>query len=156
LDAIEKDLVVDTLVFRYDVEDASDGLDGDEGTFLMCSFWYVEALTRAGRLDDARIAPEKMFTYANHLGRYAEEIGLTGDQLGNFPQAVTHLSLISAAINLDRALGWPGILGPCGSSCSTHPRRCSTSAAVWVSTGATRCGTGCCTWFHRLEGPTSG
>ncbi|MBC8091809.1 MAG: glycoside hydrolase family 15 protein [Pseudonocardia sp.] len=102
LDAITRELVVDTLVFRYDAED---GLDGDEGTFSMCSFWYVEALTRAGRLPDARIALEKMFTYANHLGLYAEEIGLTGDQLGNFPQAFTHLSLISAAINLDRALG---------------------------------------------------
>ena len=102
LRAIEEELVVDTLVFRYDAED---GLDGDEGTFSMCSFWYVEALTRAGRLPEARIALEKMFTYANHLGLYAEEIGLTGDQLGNFPQAFTHLSLISAAINLDRALG---------------------------------------------------
>ncbi|OJY42087.1 MAG: glucoamylase [Pseudonocardia sp. 73-21] len=101
LDAIRNELVVDTLVFRYD---AADGLDGDEGTFSMCSFWYVEALTRAGRLDDARVALEKMFTYANHLGLYAEEIGLTGDQLGNFPQAFTHLSLVSAAINLDRAL----------------------------------------------------
>jgi len=105
LDAITEDLVVDTLVFRYDLEDAPDGLDGDEGTFSMGSFWYVEALTRAGRLDQARVALEKMFTYANHLGLYAEEIGLTGDQLGNFPQAFTHLSLISAAINLDRALG---------------------------------------------------
>jgi GH15 family glucan-1,4-alpha-glucosidase len=102
LRAIEEELVVDTLVFRYDAED---GLDGDEGTFSMCSFWYVEALTRAGRLPEARIALEKMFTYANHLGLYAEEIGLTGDQLGNFPQAFTHLSLISAAFNLDRALG---------------------------------------------------
>ena len=70
----------------------------------MCSFWYVEALTRVGRLADARLALEKMFSYANHLGLYAEEIGLTGDQLGNFPQAFTHLSLISAAIDLDRAL----------------------------------------------------
>ncbi|MCX6464025.1 MAG: glycoside hydrolase family 15 protein, partial [Pseudonocardiales bacterium] len=104
LDAITRDLVVDTLVFRYDVEESPDGLDGAEGTFSMCSFWYVEALTRAGRLPEARIALEKMFTYANHLGLYAEEIGLTGDQLGNFPQAFTHLSLISAAINLDRAL----------------------------------------------------
>ncbi len=102
LRAITDELVVDTLVFRYDAED---GLDGDEGTFSMCSFWYVEALTRAGRLPEARIALEKMFTYANHLGLYAEEIGLTGDQLGNFPQAFTHLSLISAAFNLDRALG---------------------------------------------------
>ncbi|TCK26659.1 glycoside hydrolase family 15 protein [Pseudonocardia endophytica] len=105
LDAINRDLVVDTLVFRYDPEDSPDGLDGDEGTFSMCSFWNVEAMTRAGRLDHARIALEKMFSYGNHLGLYAEEIGLTGDQLGNFPQAFTHLSLISSAINLDRALG---------------------------------------------------
>jgi len=105
LSAIEERLVSDSLVFRYDVESTDDGLDGDEGTFSLCSFWYVEALTRVGRLDEARLALEKMFTYANHLGLYAEQVGLTGDQLGNFPQAFTHLALISAAINLDRALG---------------------------------------------------
>ncbi|OLL75612.1 Glucoamylase [Pseudonocardia sp. Ae168_Ps1] len=105
LDAINDTLVVDTLVFRYDVEDSPDGLEGEEGTFSMCSFWNVEAMTRAGRLEHARIALEKMFSYGNHLGLYAEEIGLTGEQLGNFPQAFTHLSLISSAINLDRALG---------------------------------------------------
>jgi len=102
---VEKRLVTDSLVFRYDLDHSSDGLDGREGTFSLCSFWYVEALTRLGRLDDARLALEKMFTYANHLGLYAEQVGLTGEQLGNFPQAFTHLSLISAAINLDRALG---------------------------------------------------
>ena len=102
---VEKRLVTDSLVFRYDLDHSSDGLDGREGTFSLCSFWYVEALTRVGRLDDARLALEKMFTYANHLGLYAEQVGLTGEQLGNFPQAFTHLSLISAAINLDRALG---------------------------------------------------
>jgi GH15 family glucan-1,4-alpha-glucosidase len=104
LAAIEDRLVVDSLVFRYDPDISPDGVDGDEGTFSLCSFWYVEALTRAGRLEDARLALEKMFTYANHLGLYAEEVGSTGDQLGNFPQAFTHLALISAAINLDRAL----------------------------------------------------
>ena len=82
----------------------SDGLDGEEGTFSLCSFWYVEALTRAGRLDDAQLALEKMFTYANHVGLYAEQVSATGDQVGNFPQAFTHFALISAAINLDRAL----------------------------------------------------
>ena len=92
-------------MFRYDAGRTDDGLDGDEGTFSLCSFWYVEALTRVGRLDEARLALEKMFTYANHLGLYAEQVGLTGDQLGNFPQAFTHLALISAAINLDRSLG---------------------------------------------------
>ncbi|AWB94198.1 glycoside hydrolase family 15 protein [Aeromicrobium chenweiae] len=104
LEAIEERLVVDSLVFRYDPDEAPDGLDGEEGTFSLCSFWYVEALTRAGRLDDAQLALEKMFTYANHVGLYAEEVGATGDQLGNFPQGFTHLALISAAINLDRAL----------------------------------------------------
>lgn len=103
LEAIERELVTDSLVFRYDP--ATDGLDGDEGTFSLCTFWYVEALTRAGRLHDAQLALEKMFTYANHVGLYAEQVSATGDQVGNFPQAFTHLSLISAAINLDRALG---------------------------------------------------
>lgn len=105
LEVIEERLVGDSLVFRYDLGSTTDGLDGPEGTFSLCSFWYVEALTRAGRLSDARLALEKMFTYANHLGLYAEQVGLTGQQLGNFPQAFTHLSLISAAMNLDGRLG---------------------------------------------------
>ncbi|MDY6996748.1 MAG: glycoside hydrolase family 15 protein [Actinomycetota bacterium] len=103
LAAIERELVTDSLVFRY--HPATDGLDGDEGTFSLCTFWYVEALTRCGRLADAQLALEKMFTYANHVGLYAEQVSGTGAQVGNFPQAFTHLSLISAAINLDRALG---------------------------------------------------
>jgi GH15 family glucan-1,4-alpha-glucosidase len=101
---IERDLVVDSLVQRYP-SDGSDGLSGGEGTFNLCSFWYVEALTRAGRLDDARNVLDKAFTYANHVGLYAEELAASGEQLGNFPQALTHLGLISAAVNLDRALG---------------------------------------------------
>jgi GH15 family glucan-1,4-alpha-glucosidase len=105
LDEIGDELVSDSLVYRYDPEASPDGLRGDEGTFSMCSFWYVEALTRAGRIDDARLAFEKMLTYSNHLGLYSEEIGPTGDALGNFPQAFTHLALISAAYNLDKALG---------------------------------------------------
>jgi len=105
LDAIGDELVSDSLVYRYNIEASPDGLRGDEGTFSICSFWYVEALTRAGRLEEARLAFEKMLTYANHLGLYSEEIGPTGEQLGNFPQAFTHLALISAAFNLDRALG---------------------------------------------------
>ncbi|MGV9253145.1 glycoside hydrolase family 15 protein [Streptomyces sp. NPDC003697] len=105
LDALSEELVSDSLVYRYDPEATPDGLRGDEGTFSICSFWYVEALTRAGRLEEARLAFEKMLTYANHLGLYAEEIGRTGEQQGNFPQAFTHLSLISAAYNLDRVLG---------------------------------------------------
>jgi GH15 family glucan-1,4-alpha-glucosidase len=105
LDAIADTLVSDTLVHRYNVEASPDGLRGHEGTFSICSFWYVEALTRARRVDEARLAFEKMLTYANHLGLYSEEIGPTGELLGNFPQAFTHLALISAAFNLDRQLG---------------------------------------------------
>jgi GH15 family glucan-1,4-alpha-glucosidase len=105
LDELNKTLVSDSLVYRYDPEANPDGLRGQEGTFTVCSFWYVEALIRAGRLDEARISFEKMLTYANHLGLYAEQIGQTGEQQGNFPQALTHLALISAAIKLDRALG---------------------------------------------------
>ena len=103
--AIGDELVSDSLVYRYNVEASPDGLQGEEGTFSICSFWYVEALARAGQLDQARLAFEKMLTYANHLGLYSEEIGPTGEQLGNFPQAFTHLALISAATNLDRQLG---------------------------------------------------
>ena len=105
LDAIGDELVSDSLVYRYNIEASPDGLRGEEGTFSICSFWYVEALTRAGRIDEARLAFEKMLTYANHLGLYSEEIGPTGELLGNFPQAFTHLALISAAYNLDRTLG---------------------------------------------------
>ena len=104
--------LIDTnvLVYRYDPEKSPDGLAGGEGTFNMCTFWLVEALTRAGRfhpdyLRKARLIFEHMLGYANHLGLYAEETGHSGEALGNFPQAFTHLSLISAAFNLDRALG---------------------------------------------------
>jgi GH15 family glucan-1,4-alpha-glucosidase len=106
LDAIRQDLVSDSFVFRYDPEEAADdGLPGREGSFSLCSFWYVECLTRAGKLDEARLVFEKMLGYANHLGLYSEEIGASGEALGNFPQAFTHLGLISAAFDLDRALG---------------------------------------------------
>jgi GH15 family glucan-1,4-alpha-glucosidase len=104
LDAIGRDLAADSLIYRYDPELSPDGLDGDEGTFSICSFWYVECLARAGRLSEARLAFEKMLTYANHVGLYSEEIAASGEALGNFPQAFTHLSLISAAVNLDRLL----------------------------------------------------
>jgi GH15 family glucan-1,4-alpha-glucosidase len=103
-------LAADGLIYRYDPLKAVDGLSGQEGTFNMCSFWLVEALTRAGRtdpqrLEDARLLFEQMLGYANHLGLYAEQTGASGQALGNFPQAFTHLALISAAFNLDRALG---------------------------------------------------
>ncbi len=102
-------LVADALVFRYNSEGGIDGIEGAEGTFSMCTFWLVEALTRAGRVDrskleEARLLFERMLGYANHLGLYAEETGPSGESLGNFPQAFTHLALISAAYNLDRSL----------------------------------------------------
>jgi len=103
-------LVSNSLVYRYNVTEAADGLAGEEGTFNICTFWLVEAMARAGRhdrarLDQARLMFEQMLGYANHLGLYAEETGPTGEGLGNFPQAFTHLALISAAYNLDRELG---------------------------------------------------
>jgi GH15 family glucan-1,4-alpha-glucosidase len=105
----EGGLVKDSLVFRYNPHATDDGLSGEEGSFNMCTFWLVEALTRAGRvdparLDHARLLFEQMLGYASHLGLYAEETGPRGEALGNFPQAFTHLALISAAYNLDRAL----------------------------------------------------
>ena len=103
LDQISAGLNSDSLVYRY-ASTGHDGIADGEGTFNLCSFWYVEALTRAGRVREARMIFEKMLTYANHLGLYAEQIGASGEALGNFPQAFTHLALISAAVNLDRAL----------------------------------------------------
>ncbi|MBE9180438.1 glycoside hydrolase family 15 protein [Oculatella sp. LEGE 06141] len=102
-------LVSNSLVYRYNLEDASDGLDGGEGTFNLCTFWLVEAVTRAGRiyperLSEARLMFEEMLSYANHLGLYAEETGHSGEALGNYPQAFTHLALISSAWNLSRAV----------------------------------------------------
>ncbi|GAA0450074.1 glucoamylase [Paractinoplanes deccanensis] len=104
LRAMEKELVTDSLVYRYDPAASPDGLRGSEGTFSLCTFAYVSALAAAGELDRARLTFEKMLTYANHLGLFSEEIGLTGEQLGNFPQAFTHLALIDAAVTLDREL----------------------------------------------------
>ena len=98
------ELVSDSLVYRYNPAASPDGLRGSEGTFSLCTFLYVDALARAGRLDEAVLTFEKMHTYANHLGLYSEEIGPTGEQLGNFPQAFTHLALINAAITLNREL----------------------------------------------------
>ena len=115
IDAILKNpgdggLLSDSLVYRYPPQPGIDGLPGEEGTFNMCSFWLVEALTRAGqafpeKLDQARLLFERVLGYANHLGLYAEQTGPQGEALGNFPQAFTHLALISAAFNLDRMLG---------------------------------------------------
>jgi len=104
LKAMDEELVTDSLVYRYDPEASPDGLRGSEGTFSLCTFAYVDSLARAGQLEKARETFEKMLTYSNHLGLYSEEIALTGEQIGNFPQAFTHLALIDAAISLDRRL----------------------------------------------------
>jgi GH15 family glucan-1,4-alpha-glucosidase len=112
-DPVDGGLLSNSLVYRYDTERFHDGLAGREGTFNMCTFWLVEALTLAGRTDPRRLEQaslifEKMLGYANHLGLYAEETGVRGEALGNFPQAFTHLSLISAAYNLDQAMAKRG------------------------------------------------
>ncbi|NQW19466.1 MAG: glycoside hydrolase family 15 protein [Chloroflexi bacterium] len=104
LQCIEQTLTRDSLVYRYDPEESPDGLAGREGTFTMCTFWLVESYTRSGRLDDARYLFERMLGYASPLGLFAEETGPTGDMLGNFPQAFTHLALINSAFILNRAL----------------------------------------------------
>jgi GH15 family glucan-1,4-alpha-glucosidase len=112
MQAIKEDLVDDSLVYRYKIGDAAaDGLSGEEGTFCICSFWFVECLSRAGDPLKARYYFEKMLGYANHLGLYAEELGPRGEHLGNYPQAFTHLALISAAHNLDRTISASGRRG---------------------------------------------
>jgi GH15 family glucan-1,4-alpha-glucosidase len=108
LRAMDEELVSDSLVYRYNPSASPDGLRGSEGTFTMCSFWYVDALARSGRLDDARLTFEKMLTYGSRLGLYSEEISPTGEQIGNFPQAFSHLALIAAAVNLDHLLDRDG------------------------------------------------
>ncbi|WP_394252005.1 glycoside hydrolase family 15 protein [Arthrobacter pityocampae] len=115
LRAMDAELVSDSLVYRYDPSASPDGLLGSEGTFSLCTFLYVDALAGAGRVEEARLTFEKMLTYANHLGLYSEEIAVTGEQIGNFPQAFTHLALIDAAITLndclDDAASRPGSYG---------------------------------------------
>jgi GH15 family glucan-1,4-alpha-glucosidase len=104
-EAIEKNLTEDALVYRYDAKCSPvDGLSGTEGSFTACSFWFIECLARSHQTDKARLLFEKMLGYANHLGLYSEQLGSSGEHLGNFPQAFTHLALISAATFLDRTL----------------------------------------------------
>ena len=105
IERIQRELMQEPHVYRYRVDaGADDGLKGVEGTFSICSFWLVEALTRAGKLEEARQNLDQMLTYANHLGLYSEEVGPLGEAYGNFPQAFTHLALISACHALDQAL----------------------------------------------------
>src|SRR5262249_42378096 len=110
LEAMERILVSDSLVYRYNLSVTPDGLRGSEGTFSLCTFWYVDVLARSGWLMDAQLTLEKMLTYVNYFGLYSEEIGQTGEQLGNFSQAFSHLALIGAAINLNYELDHGGRL----------------------------------------------
>ncbi|OZI05881.1 glucoamylase [Siphonobacter sp. BAB-5385] len=104
--AIERELKLDVLIYRYRNEETQiDGLDGEEGTFTMCSFWFVECLTKGGQIERASNFFEKILGYANTLGLFSEQLSKRGEQLGNYPQALTHLALITAAIELDRNLG---------------------------------------------------
>ena len=105
MEAIDKELRSDVLVYRYREEETDvDGIDGTEGTFSICSFWYVECLARAGESELAKEHFEKMLGYANHLGLFSEQIGMRGQHLGNFPQALTHLGIISAVMEMDRKI----------------------------------------------------
>ena len=93
---------------RYDTATGVDGLPGAEGAFTPCSFWYIQALTISGEIDYARVLFEKMLGYSNHLGLYAEELGVSGEHLGNFPQALSHIALIQSALTLHEALEGKG------------------------------------------------
>jgi GH15 family glucan-1,4-alpha-glucosidase len=105
LKVVEEQLGVDVLLYRYKNGEASfDGLEGEEGTFNMCSFWFIESLAKSGEVAKALDSFEKMIGYANHLGLFSEEIGHKAEHLGNFPQAFTHLALISAALEIDKQL----------------------------------------------------
>jgi GH15 family glucan-1,4-alpha-glucosidase len=104
LRAIEHDLIADSLVYRYRFEEAPDGLRGQEGTFNVCSFWYIEALARSGDIEQARLLFEKILGYTGGLGLCSEQLSPRGEQLGNFPLALTHIGLISAAYDLNRRL----------------------------------------------------
>jgi len=142
LEAMDGELVTDSLVYRYDPAASPDGLRGSEGTFSLCTFSYVTSLACAGQLDKARETFEKMLTYANHVGLYSEEIALTGEQIGNFPQAFTHLSLIDAAITLNRELDLhpPAAarrVSPVPASGTNGARRPTADGATWAAADAT-------------------
>ncbi len=106
IEAIQRELVEDGLVLRYRPEDSPDGLRGSEGTFLVCSFWLVDALTMMGRLDEAEGLFQRLLSLRNDLGLLAEQYDpKTCRQLGNFPQAFSHVGLVNAANNLILARG---------------------------------------------------
>jgi GH15 family glucan-1,4-alpha-glucosidase len=106
IDAIARELTEDELVLRYRNAEGvnADGLEGEEGTFVICSYWLVSCLAEAGELERAEALFERLAGYANDLGLLAEEVDTANDeQLGNFPQAFSHIGLINAAAAIDRA-----------------------------------------------------
>ena len=108
IDAIAHDLTQDGLVLRYRNEEGlnADGLTGEEGTFVICSFWLVSCLAQAGEIERAEKLFAQLTGYANDLGLLAEEVDpVNGELLGNFPQAFSHIGLITAAWEIDRARG---------------------------------------------------
>jgi GH15 family glucan-1,4-alpha-glucosidase len=108
IEAIARDLTDDGLVLRYRAQEGlnADGLAGEEGTFVICSFWLVSCLAQAGEVERAEALFEQLAGYANDLGLLGEEIDTAnGEQLGNFPQAYSHIGLITAAYEIDKARG---------------------------------------------------
>src|SRR5262249_4778311 len=98
---VRRTLERDGLLFRYLTPD---GLAGGEGAFLLCSFWLVDALTHAGRLDEAEALLDRLIGFANDVGLFAEEVDpATGDALGNFPQAFSHMALVTSCAHLTAA-----------------------------------------------------
>jgi GH15 family glucan-1,4-alpha-glucosidase len=105
IETVQRELGGNGLLRRYNPDEAEDGVSGDEGTFTMCSFWLAGSLLAAGRVAQAREVFEKVIGYAGPLGLYSEMLDpATGEYLGNYPQAFTHIGLIHTARNLDRAL----------------------------------------------------
>jgi GH15 family glucan-1,4-alpha-glucosidase len=117
VEAIAKDLGQGELIRRYRRDDIDDGVGGDEGGFLMCSFWLVDALAHSGRVEEAQRSFERLLTFSSPLGLFSEEAdGRTGALLGNYPQAFTHLALVGAAVNIERARHEGGSAGGLGKS----------------------------------------
>jgi len=105
IEAVQKELARDGLVYRYLPSQTDDGVDGDEGAFTMCSLWLAGSMITGGRLDEARAIFERVVALGNDVGLYSEMVEPgTGELLGNYPQAFTHIALIHTARNLDRAL----------------------------------------------------
>ena len=101
--AVDRKLSIGPLVRRYDISQTKDGLPGSEGTFVMCCFWLADALANVGELEEAERRFERLLSFSSPLGLFSEEVDpRTGMQLGNYPQAFSHLALVAAAVNIER------------------------------------------------------